>query len=37
MKKPKGFAAFDALMRKLVKVPPKEVTPKPKPRPRKKK
>jgi hypothetical protein len=34
-KKPKGFAAFDSLMRKLVKLPPS--TGKPKPRPRKKK
>lgn len=26
-KKPKGFGKFDALMRKLVKVPPKELKP----------
>jgi hypothetical protein len=31
-KKPKGFKAFDSLMRKLVKVPPKALKPKPKPR-----
>lgn len=35
-RKPKGFGAFDALMRKLVKVKPSEVTPRPKPKPRKK-
>lgn len=33
-RKPKGFKAFDSLMRKLVKVPPK---PKPKPKPKKRK
>jgi hypothetical protein len=32
--KPPGFAKFDSLMRKLVKVPPK---PKPKPKPKKRK
>ena len=38
MKKPKGFKNFDALMRKLVKLPPSAGAPKkPQPKPRKKK
>ena len=36
-KKPKGFRKFDALMRKLVKLPPSAGKPKPTPKPRKKK
>jgi hypothetical protein len=35
MRKPKGFGKFDALMRKLVKVPPKALKPKAKPKKRK--
>jgi hypothetical protein len=37
MSKPPGFDKFDNLMKKLVKVPPKAVTPPPKPKPRKRK
>ena len=36
-KKPKGFGKFDAMMRKLVKLPASAVTPRPKPTKRKRK
>jgi len=37
MKKPKGFKAFDNLMRKLVKVPPAELPKPTKPKRKKRK